>query len=445
MTQVGVPAPPGPKLSALGALRAWRRDPLSLLQGMAAYGDVVRLRLPRLEAWLLNDPDLVRDVLVSGHHDFMKGPTMQAARRMLGESLLTGEGEHHRRQRRLIQPIFQHERIRGYGRVMVAHAERTAERWRGGEVVDVHAEMARLTLSVVGEALFDTDVETEEAAAIGEALTTALAMFGFMFSPLFPVLSRLPLPKVRRFERAKALIDATIYRMIAERRAVGATGQDLLSLLITAQEEGAGGMSDEQVRDEAMTLFLAGHETTAVALTWTWYLLSRHPEVEARLHAELEEVLAGRSPTPEDLPRLSYTQMELKESMRVAPPAWAIGRRALSDHPVNGYVIPSGAVVVVSPYLLHHDPRWWPEPDAFRPERWEEEERSRPRQAYFPFGAGPRMCIGEPFAWMEATLVLATLASRWRLRLVPGQSIEPRPLITLRPKGPVLMTLERRR
>jgi cytochrome P450 len=204
-------------------------------------------------------------------------------------------------------------------------------------------------------------------------------------------------------------------------------------------------MTDEQVRDEAMTLFLAGHETTAVALTWTWYLLSGHPEVEAKLHAELEEVLGGRSPTPDDIPRLPYAQMVLQESMRVRPPAWAIGRRALADHPVNGYVIPAGAVVVVSPYLVHHDPRWWPEPEAFRPERWAEEDDARPRHAYFPFGAGPRMCIGEPFAGMEAILVLATLARRWRLRLVPGQSIEPRPLVTLRPKGPVLMTLERRR
>jgi cytochrome P450 len=431
-------------VEGLRALRAWRRDPIGLLQRVAAGGDVQRLRLPGLDAWLLNHPDLIREVLVSGHHDFKKGPTIQASKRLLGESLLTSEGDFHRRHRRLIQPIFHHDRLRGYGPVMVEHAERAAERWADGEVVDVHREMTRLTLSIVGEALFGADVEAEEARDIGRAMTETFANFGRIFSPLFPILVRLPVPAMRRFHRARGLLDAIVNRMIEQRRQVGATGQDLLSLLLRAHEDQDGGLTDEQVRDEAMTLFLAGHETTAVALTWTWYLLSGHPEAEGKLHGELDAVLAGGSPTTEDVPRLLYTQMVLWESMRLFPPAWAIGRRALAEHRVDGHVIPERAVVVVSPYLVHHDPRWWPEPEAFRPERWEEEDPSRPRHAYFPFGAGPRMCIGEPFAWMEAVLVLASLAGRRRLELVPEQRVEFQPAVTLRPRHGIRMTVRRR-
>jgi cytochrome P450 len=431
-------------LEALWALRAWRRDPIGLLQRVAAGGDVQRLRLPRLDAWLLNHPDLIREVLVSGHHDFMKGPTIQASKRLLGESLLTSEGDFHRRHRRLIQPIFHHDRMESYGPVMVGHAERAADRWRDGEVLDVHQEMTRLTLSIVGEALFGADVEADEARHIGSAMTETFANFGRIFSPLFPLLARLPVPAMRRFNRARALLDATVDRMIRERREAGASGQDLLSLLLRAHEDGAGGMSDEQVRDEAMTLFLAGHETTAVALTWTWYLLSMHPEVEAKLHEELDRALSDGRPSPEDLSALRYTQMVLRESMRLYPPAWAIGRRALAEHPVDGRVIPARAVIVVSPYLVHHDSRWWPEPQAFRPERWAEEDRSRHRLAYFPFGAGPRMCIGEPFAWMEAVLVMATVAARWRLTLVPDQRVEFQPAVTLRPKQGIRMMVRRR-
>jgi cytochrome P450 len=436
--------PSGPKLSAMAALKGWRRDPLGLLERAATYGDVVRTRFPGTEAWLLNHPDQVRDVLVSGHHDFMKGPTIQAAKRVLGENLLTGEGEFHRRQRRLIQPIFHHQRIEGYARIMAEHAQRDASRWQPGVAIDMHAEMARLTLSVVGKALFDADVETEEAKAIGQALTVTLSNFPRVFSPLFRIAVRLPLPSNLRLRRAQALLDSTIYRMIEQRRAAGADGTDLLSLMLAAREGEDGRMNDKEVRDEAMTLFLAGHETTAVALTWTWHLLAGHPEVEQKLHAELDEVLQGRLPGSDDLSRLPYTQMVLREAMRVYPPAWAIGRRTLGEHPVDGFVIPAGAVVVVSPYLVHRDPRWWPDPLAFLPERWGAEDPARPRLAYFPFGGGPRMCIGEPFAWMEAAVVVATIAQRWRFASVPGLQVRPRPAITLRPDGGLPMIPERR-
>jgi cytochrome P450 len=443
-TAVATRRPVEPKISGLRALRAWRRDPIGLLRRLAALGDVVRLPLLGREAWLLVHPDAIRDVLVSGHRDFMKGPTMQAAKRVLGESLLTSEGDVHRARRRMIQPIFHAERIEAYGRIMVGRAEDAAGGWAGGQVLDVHQEMTRLTLGIVGDALFGADVDPHEARAVGEAMSTTLAAFPRVFSPLFPILIRLPLPSNRRVERARMLLDATIHRMISARRAAGGTGGDLLSLLLSAREEGRVGMTDAEVRAEAMTLFLAGHETTAVALTWTWYLLAEHPVVETRLHAELDEVLGGRPPTPSDVAQLPYTQAIVRESMRVYPPAWAIGRRTIADHPVDGHLIPAGSVVVVSPYLAHHDPRWWPEPDAFRPERWDEDDDSRPRLAYVPFGGGPRMCVGEPFAWMEALLVVATIAQGWRLRAVPGHRVELQPSVTLRTKGGLPMTAERR-
>ncbi len=435
---------PGPGLRPLVALREFRRDPIGLLSRAAAYGDVTHLRLPRFDAYLLNHPDLVHEVLVTGNRDFMKGPTMQAAKLLLGESILTSEGEYHRRQRRLIQPIFHHERIAAYGTSMVEHALRATSGWTDGQTLDAHAEMARLTLSIVGATLFGTEVGSDEALAVTSALTDTLSMFDRVYSPFFQLLAWLPLPSTRRFERIKATLDSIVLAMIAERRAAGAGGDDLVSLLLVAEEDGAG-MSDEQVRNEVLTLFLAGHETTANALTWTWWLLSRNPKAEARLHAELADVLAGRPPKVEDVSRLVYTESVLSESIRLCPPAWAIGRRALADHAAGGYVIPKEAVVVVSPYLLHHDPRWYAEPESFRPERWTPEEKAtRPRGAFIPFGGGQRMCVGEPFAWQEAILLIATIAQRWRLRLVPGHPVEFQPAVTLRPKHGMAMTIERR-
>lgn len=447
-TTTDIERPPGPNLSTLAALRAFRSDRIGLLERTARdYGDIAYVRLGRFHVYLLGHPDYVKDVLVTHSHRFMKGQTMQEAKRMLGESLLTSEGEVHKRRRRLIQPIFHHERITGYGEVMVAHGTRTADRWVDGARVDMHREMTGLTLSIVGEALFGTDIEDADARAVGDAMTVMLSMFGRLFSPFAAVLERLPLPSNRRFLRAQELLDRTIYRMIAERRARGATGDDLLSMLLRAQDvEGdGGGMNDGQVRDEAMTLFLAGHETTANALAWTWQSLSENQEAEAGLHAELDRVLDGRPPTAADIPNLPFTDMVVLESMRVRPPAWAIGRRTLVDHEVGGYLIPEGSIVVVSPYVMHHDARWYPEPAAFRPERWTAEERAaRPRYSYFPFGAGPRQCIGESFARMEAVLLIATLAQRWRMRPVPGHPVGLDPVITLRPKNGMPMTLQQR-
>jgi cytochrome P450 len=305
--------------------------------------------------------------------------------------------------------------------------------------------MTRLTLAIVGRTLFDANVESE-ADEIGAALTTALGLFGRTFTlPYFELLDRLPLPMNRRFDRAKARIDATIARLIEERRRKPG-GADLLSLLVSAcdTEGDGGGMTDAQVRDEAITIFLAGHETTANALAWTWYLLARNPEAEARLHAEVD-ALGGRAPTAADLPRLPWTEMVLAESMRLYPPAWIIGRRAVEPYAVGGFDVPRGSIVVVSQWVTHRDPRWFPDPERFDPERFgRAAKEARPKFAYFPFGGGPRVCIGEGFAWMEGVLVLAAIARRWRLRLVPGQIVVPAPSITLRPGNGIRMLLERR-
>jgi cytochrome P450 len=436
--------PPGPDLNAFAALRAFRRDPLSLLERLAPYGDVVRIRVPRSDAYLLNHPDLVQGALVSDHRAFHKGPTIQAAKMLLGSSLLTSEEEVHHRQRRLIQPMFHHERIASYGDTMVRHAERSETRWTDGATVDIQAEMSALTLAVVGETLFGTDVDEARSATVRRAMTDTLGMFDRVYSPLFRLLVRLPSPTMRRYHRLEADLNRVIAEMIAERRATGVTGNDLLSLLLRAREDGTG-MGDGQVRDEALTLFLAGHETTAIALTWTWWLLSRNQDAERRLHAELDAVLGDRAPTVADLPNLPTAQAVVSESLRLRPPVWAMGRTAVAEHRANGHTIPPGSIVVIAPWLLHHDGRWWPEPSTFRAERWlDGEQERRPRYAFVPFGAGPRVCIGEPFARLEAAMIAASVGRRWRFEASTELEPELQAVITLRPRGGLPMVARRR-
>ena len=423
-----------------------RRDPLGFLTRTAReHGDVARFRMGPVELHLVNRPEWIRDVLVTHAASFHKGRGLERAKRLLGEGLLTSEDPIHLRQRRMMQPAFHARRIAGYADAMVALADRAASRWAAGEIRDVAAEMTRLTLAIVGRTLFDADVESE-ADEIGAALTTALGLFGRTFTlPYFELLDRLPLPMNRRFDRAKARIDATIGRLIAERRRAPG-GADLLSLLVSASDtEGdGGGMTDAQVRDEAITIFLAGHETTANALAWTWYLLARNPEAESRLHAEVD-ALGGRAPSAADLPRLPWTETVLAEAMRLFPPAWIIGRRAVDPYAIGGFDVPKGSIVVVCQWVTHRDARWFPDPERFDPERFgPAAKEARPKFAYFPFGGGPRVCIGEGFAWMEGVLVLAAIARRWRLRLAPGQEIVPAPSITLRPRDGIRMILERR-
>jgi cytochrome P450 len=440
--------PPSPRRQPImGHLMGFRRDPLNfLLDAARDYGDLVHFKFGPQDIFFINHPDTVRDVLVTNNRNFTKSRGLEMAKRFLGEGLLTSEGEFHRRQRRLAQPAFHHKRIPAYADVMAEYGARRRARWQDGETLDIAQEMMSLTLGIVGKALFDADVEGE-AREIGEALTDIMHMFDRITTPFPWLLELLPLPSNFRFARARARLDETIYRIINERRSTGEDRGDLLSMLLLATDtEGDGtGMSDRQLRDEAMTIFLAGHETTANALTWTWYLLSEHPEVEARLHAEIDSVLEDKLPTAEDFSRLPYTEMVLAEAMRLYPPAWAIGRRAIADYQIGEYTVPARAIILMSPYVMHRDPRFYPEPARFAPERWTTEAReARPKFAYFPFGGGPRVCIGEGFAWMEGVLLLATIAQAWRMRLAPGQRVAPRPMITLRAKNGIHMRLEKR-
>jgi cytochrome P450 len=440
--------PPGPRRKLLGGtFFLFRSDPLNYLQNLAReYGDIVFFRMGGQDVFFLNHPDYVKDVLVTHNQNFKKGRALQRSKRLLGEGLLTSEGEFHRRQRRLAQPAFHRARIASYADLMTNYATQTSERWRDGETLDISEEMMRLTLAIVGKTLFDADVESD-AQDVGQSLSVIMSLFNAMLLPFAELLEKLPLPQKKRFQKAKDQLDAIIYRLIEERRRSGEDHGDLLSMLLLAQDEeqGSGGMTDEQVRDEAMTIFLAGHETTSNALTWTWYLLSEHPEVEARLHEELDAVLQGRVPEFNDVAQLRYTEMVLAESMRLYPPAWAIGRLALGETEVGGYRIPAGSLVLLSQYAMHHDARYFTEPERFDPLRWTSEAReARPQYSYFPFGGGSRRCIGEGFAWMEGILLLATLAQGWRLRLVPNHPVKPHPVITLRPRHGMLMRLERR-
>ncbi len=451
--------PPGPRNRFPGDLvLRFAFDRIGFVQDLARrYGDIAFFRLWGMPAALVNHPDLVRDVLVTQQRLFVKGIGLERAKVLLGEGLLTSEGAHHLRQRRLIQPAFHREVVAGHAATMVDHAERWAARWQAGQRLDVAQEMAALTLSIAGRTLFGADVE-EDAREIGDALGDAIQTFDLALLPFGDRLVRLPIPPAIRFRRAKARLDAIVYRLIAERRAAPrADGHDVLSMLLAARDtEGDGrGMSDAQVRDEALTLLLAGHETTANALTWCWYLLSQHPDVEARLHAEVDAVAPGRPLTADDVPHLAYTRAVVSEGMRLFPPAYIVGRRAIAPWPVPGtdWVLPTGTLVLASQYLLHRDPRYWSEPERFRPERWLPSQAAdrdgaarepRERFAWFPFGAGTRICIGEGFAWMEATLVLATLARRWAFRLVPGHRVEGQPIITLRAKhGMAMSTISR--
>jgi cytochrome P450 len=392
--------------------------------------------------YLLNRPDFIQDVLVNGHRSFIKSRILQRAKRLLGEGLLTSEGDFHLRQRRLVQPAFYRERLMSYAHTMSECARTGAERWKEGETRDIADEMMRITLAIVGQTLFSRDVESE-ASDIGQALTDVLGTFDTLMLPFSSVIQKLPFPKFLRAQRALKFLDRTIYQMVEERRRSEIDNGDLLSmLLLSVDEEGSGGMTDRQARDEALTLFLAGHETTATALTWTWYLLSQNPSVEEQLRAEIKDVLGDRLPTYDDLPKLRYSEMVLAESLRLYPPAWAVGRMAKVDTRIYNYEVSRKSICILSPYVMHRHPRYYPDPERFDPQRFTPEARQqRPKFAYFPFGGGPRVCIGERFAWMEGVLVMAAIAQRWRFSLVPGQVIEPHPQITLRTRHGLKMTI----
>lgn len=439
--------PPGPKGHWLtGNLPDFRRDRLGFLTDCARrYGDVVSLRLGLRRFWTLSHPDLIETVLVKNNKNTIKHFALRQAKPSLGEGLLTSEGDFWLRQRKLAQPAFHRERVASYAAVMVEQAERTVSTWRDGRTLDVQDEMMQLTLRIVAKCLFDADV-AGDAADVSAAMETLMHNFTARVNRLVPTPRWIPTPSNLRFAKGMRRLESILYRIIAERRRSGEDRGDLLSMLLKAHDEDDGsGMSDRQLRDETMTLFLAGHETTANTLVWAFVLLDRHPEVEARLHAELDEVLGDRSPSFDDLPRLTYTDAVITETLRIFPTVWLLGREVIEPFELGGYTTPKGITLWMSQWVIQRDPRFYDDPDVFRPERWLDGLAKRlPRYAYFPFGGGPRICIGNAFAQMEAVLLLAVLARNSRVRLVPGAEVRPFPTMTLRPMSGVPVVLHDR-
>ena len=440
--------PPGPKgLPFAGSLFDYFRDMLGfLVRVKEEYGDIAYFKLGSRQMYLLSNPEHIKDVLVTHNRNFTKSRALQRTKIVLGEGLLTNEGDSHIRQRKIIQPIFHQKRIRGYGDTMAEYSRHLTNTWENGSVLDIHREMMRLTLAIVSKTLFDADVESE-TDDIGKSLTNLVTLFPRLLFPYSEYLDNLPIPGNKRCTEAIEHLDEIIYGLIDERRRGGGSREDLLTMLLEAQDDegNRARMSDKQVRDEALTLFLAGQESTANALTWTLYLISQYPEVERKMHQEITGVLGGRLPALEDLGKLSYTQRVFKEALRLYPPAWAVARRAVDDYWVEGYHIPAGADIFMSQYVVHRDQRFYNEPLKFDPDRWTGDfESALPKFAYFPFGGGPRRCIGEPFAWMEGVIVIASIISEWKMRLVPNQRIVPDALITIRPKYGMKMIVEKR-
>jgi cytochrome P450 len=423
-------------------------DPITFFQHLAdTYGAITHYRLGPEHIVFINDPDLIKEILVNQHQNFTKERTQQRMKILMGEGLITSEGKYHLKQRHLAQPAFHRQRIAGYAVTMVERAMKTRDSWteyqHKGIAFDVAQEMMHLTLSIVGKTLFGSDVESEVTEIAGE-VNAVMRLYNFLIAlPKAEYLLDYPIPGLRRFRRARARLDDTVYRMIDEHRRAKEDNGDLLSMLLAAKYEDGSSMTDEQLRDEVLTMFLAGYETAANALTWTWYLLSQNPEAEHKLQAEINQVLDGRAPGFDDLARLRYAEMVLAESMRLYPPAWAMGRQAVKAFELGPYYFPAGTSVFMSQYIMHRNESYFPDPLRFDPERFTPEAKAaRPRFSYFPFGGGTRQCIGESFAWMELVLLLTTIAQKWRLRLVPGHPIKPQPLVTLRSRYGMQMTIE---
>jgi len=442
--------PPGPP-PAKNPIRIIRL--MSMFQGnalvafdklKAEYGDTYRLQFGEGLGYVSSHPDFMHEVMVTNASSFHKDRDLKNRQaglgRFLGNGLLTSDGAFWKRQRKLAAPALHAKRIASYGQTMVDLTVKMLDGWQDGARLDIAHEMTNLTMLIVAKTLFNVDT-SRDAERVGAAVEVVQSVAGP--APLIP--AWVPTPSELRKRHARHELDEIIYRLIAEWREKGVDNGDLLSMLLLAEDDDGAHMTDEQARDEIVTLFLAGHETTANTLNWTWTLLAQNPDVAAKLHAELDTVLGGQPPTLADLERLTYTDWVVKESMRIYPPAWIVGREAIEDVEINGYFVPKGSQVNLVFYFAHHDPRWWDEPEAFRPERFSpENEATFNKRAYTPFGGGPRVCIGNSFAMMEARLLLATIAQRYRLSLAPGQTVAMNPMITLNPLGGLPMTLHAR-
>jgi len=458
--------PPGPS-SVLPSklLRQFINNPIAMLMKIAyTYGDISHFKFGRQHVYLVNNPQYIENILIRDHQNFIKSRGLQVSKRILGEGLVTSEGEYHDKQRRIIQPAFHPHRIKNYGHMMVEYAEHMSGRWQDGMVIDIHHEMMHLTSAIIAKSVLGSDILDIESDKVNNALLTVMEYLNRVLMPFGELIEKIPLlPVNKNFRSAKNTLDSIVYRMIKEHRdnrrieknrndgddannknVNTQYNHDLLYTLMEAQDQDAGikQMSDIQLRDEVMTIFLAGHETTANALTWTFYLLSQHPDVERRLDEELCSVLGRennnnddnggglnrskdytdtpRLPTIPDITKLEYTEKVLRESMRLYPPAWTLGRQALTDYAIDKYVIPSGSIVLMSQYAMHRNPKYFPNPKDFDPDRWTKEFKSvLPRFSYFPFGGGIRGCVGEPFAWIEGILVIATIYRKWKMHHDP--------------------------
>jgi cytochrome P450 len=439
---------PGPsEWPLIGSVHRRFGGPLNFFEELkATCGDAARFTLFNERFILFSDPALVNEVLLTKQHAFRKGKALEGARVFLGNSLLVSEGDEHTRQRRLIQPAFHRGRIAGYAATMAECARRWTDAQRAGAEIDLAVEMNRLTLAVVAATLFGSDVDAE-AGDIAASLTVIIESFNQMLLPLWRYWRYLPLPGNLRLRAAQKTLDATIYRLIASRRAEDRDHGDLLSVLLAAEdaENPQKRLTDVEVRDQAMTLFLAGHETTANALSWAWHLLAQHEDSRVKMRAEIDAVLGpDRLPGLDDVARLPFTTAVFSEAMRLYPPVWVVGRRALEDVVIGDFLVPRRTIVIASQYLIHRDARYWPDALEFRPERWLDEaaQAARPKFAYFPFGGGARVCIGDGFAWAEGVILLAVMARRWKFEATPGHPVALNPTVTLRPAHGLKMRVE---
>lgn len=446
--KLSTPRAPGPKgHPILGVMSDFSRDTFGFIERCRDYGDVVRMRFLYLTAYFLYHPDDIEYVLSTNAKNFIKSRNQRSPlfQRLVGKGLLTSEGEEWKRQRRLAQPAFHRHRINAYAETMVDYAERMVSNWQAGEVRDIHRDMMRLTLEIVVKTLFNADVSAD-AEKVGLVLSRIVTPFAGQATLKWIMDNRLPTATRQRFNRDARDIDAIVYRIIDERRNSKRDEGDLLSMLLKATDEDGSRLSNQQLRDEVMTIFLAGHETTALTLSWAWYLLAQNPETEKKFHAELDDELGSRLPTMEDMPRLKYTEMIAKESMRLYPPAYALGREAINDCEIGGFRVPAGSQVFMFQWSTQRDARFFPEPETFAPERWTPEfSASLPKYAYFPFGGGPRACIGNYFAMMEVILLLATIGQRFRFSRVPNHVVTLMPAMSLRPADGIRVTVDRRR
>ncbi len=453
--QVGAPAgqrnayrfPPGFQRNLLWfAFRKFRpANPILLFQHLAnEYGDIAHYKIGWNHIVFLNHPDYIREVLVVQNDNFIKERTVQRTKMLLGEGMITAEGAQHRSQRQVAQPAFHRQRIPEYADMIVQEGVRTRDRWQDGEQRDIARDMMHLTLNVVAGTLFATDLR-DEVDELADAINRIMGLYNFLVMlPAAEWLVHVRPPGLAAFVRARKRIDAVVYRMIKAHREAGHNGGSLLDLMLAASPDHSAA-SEQSLRDQVITIFLAGYETVANALAWTWYLLSQNPECERRFHGEIDRELQGRQPAFEDVPRLRYADMVLAESMRLYPPAWAMGRCARNDFRLGDFFLPARTTVLISQFVTHRDERFFPDPLRFDPERFTPEAKARRTKfTYFPFGAGFRQCIGESFAWMEGVLLLAVLGQRWKLKLIPGHRVEPEPLITLRPKYSMKMQVEAR-